>query len=43
MAVEYLLSQYDVDENKLRSDLEAFTEELMAKGLLEEVSAQGTG
>ena len=35
VAVEYLLSLYEVDEPRLRSDLQAFADELLAKGLLE--------
>jgi hypothetical protein len=37
-AVEYLLSQYDVNEDRLRDDLSAFADELLTKGLMERVS-----
>ncbi len=40
-AVEYLLSQYDVDEARLRDDLSTFANELLAKGLLKRVDEPG--
>jgi hypothetical protein len=39
--VKYLLSRYDVDGGKLRSDLIAFVNELLGKGLLERVNEPG--
>jgi len=36
-AVEYLLSQYDIDEASLRSDLQTFANELLTNSLLEKV------
>jgi hypothetical protein len=39
-AVEHLLTQYDVSETELRSDLTLFTEELLDKGLLEYIDEQ---
>ena len=41
VAGDYLLSQYDVDEVRLRGDLNAFANELLAKGLLEPVDEPG--
>ncbi|UCH92589.1 MAG: PqqD family protein, partial [Candidatus Aminicenantes bacterium] len=35
-AVEYLLSQYDIDKATMRGDLRTFANELLSKGLLEE-------
>ena len=44
VAMEYLLGQYEVDEARLRSDLNAFAGELLTKGLLERVdNSDATG
>ncbi len=41
VAAEYLLSQYEVDQTRLRKDLRAFADHLLAKGLLERVHEPG--
>jgi hypothetical protein len=41
-AVEYLLNLYEVEETRLRCDLDALTDELVARGLLEQIDGAGT-
>lgn len=41
VVAEYLLSLYEVDEKRLHSDLQAFTAELLDKGLLERIDEPG--
>lgn len=41
VAAEYLLALYEVEEQRLWSDLQAFADELLSKGLLERIDEPG--